>query len=283
MDIIHQVQAHSGQAEIEDTVRILHERIDSRSTIRRLHRTVVWLGAAASLLLMLLVGSGIARYRETNRWISVTNPAGSPVKDFKLPDGTQVFLNEKSSFSYRENRYSADRTVRLDGEAWFDVHQDVFHPFLVRTADGVAVRVVGTEFNLKTGKQVEAVLERGRIELLDSQGRPIVVMKPGQMARVSPQTGRLLSLDEVRTSQYTKWRNPYTVYESISFEGIVRIIEEQYGVHVQYLQKDFEDVSCRFVVWKNDSLDDFLQILGTIIPVEYTFVNDHILSITKKY
>ena len=98
MDIIHQVQAHSGQAEIEDTVRILHERIDSRSTIRRLHRTVVWLGAAASLLLMLLVGSGIARYRETNRWISVTNPAGSPVKDFKLPDGTQVFLNEKSSF-----------------------------------------------------------------------------------------------------------------------------------------------------------------------------------------
>ncbi|MDD2793054.1 MAG: FecR domain-containing protein [Sediminibacterium sp.] len=84
-----------------------------------------------------------------------------------LPDGTKVWLNSDSRLYYAENFSGAQREVRLEGEAFFDVVKDSKRPFIVKTS-GIKIRVLGTAFNVKSYPQeptIEATLVRGLIEV----------------------------------------------------------------------------------------------------------------------
>ena len=73
-----------------------------------------------------------------------------------LPDGSRAELRDGSTLDVR---YTAgERRVRLTGgEAQFSVMKDAARPFVVE-AGGVAVRAVGTVFDVRLGREVVAVL-----------------------------------------------------------------------------------------------------------------------------
>jgi ferric-dicitrate binding protein FerR (iron transport regulator) len=52
-----------------------------------------------------------------------------------LPDGSEVDLNAYSKIDYRLEK-SGIRSVKMTGEAWFNVASDPFHPFIVQSGDG---------------------------------------------------------------------------------------------------------------------------------------------------
>lgn len=80
----------------------------------------------------------------------------------EFPDGSVVYLNSHSSVAYARDFDS--RSVALTGEAFFVV-RDNMTPFMVSTALG-EIRVLGTEFNIKTNEQeLEVEVERGSVEL----------------------------------------------------------------------------------------------------------------------
>lgn len=83
-----------------------------------------------------------------------------------LPDGTTVWLNANSRLSYDDD-FMKERTVQLDGEAFFDVVKDAGRPFIINTAV-MNVKVLGTRFNLRSyegDRKSEAVLITGKIEV----------------------------------------------------------------------------------------------------------------------
>jgi len=89
----------------------------------------------------------------------------------QLPDGTQVWVNADSKFSYPESFKGQTREVFLDGEAYFDVVKDPKHPFIVHTS-GINIRVLGTAFNVKAYKAehtIEATLVHGLIEVTKTE------------------------------------------------------------------------------------------------------------------
>jgi ferric-dicitrate binding protein FerR (iron transport regulator) len=65
-----------------------------------------------------------------------------------LPDGSIVWLNSGSKLTFNADFKSEGRNVFLEGEAFFSVSKNKFHPFRVRTAD-VDIEVLGTKFNVK--------------------------------------------------------------------------------------------------------------------------------------
>lgn len=81
-----------------------------------------------------------------------------------LDDGSMVSLNTQSRL---EVAYSeAERLVRLtEGEALFDVEENISRPFLVETASAV-IRVTGTQFNVyeQNGETAVTVIE-GAVEV----------------------------------------------------------------------------------------------------------------------
>jgi len=139
---------------------------------------------AASIVLLIAVGAGL--------WLRptvLTAPAGERLAA-TLPDGSTVELNSGARLSYIRTFGGRTRTVRLTGEAFFDVAHEAQKPFIVETFNA-SVTVLGTRFNVRAWpndptRETTVVLEEGQIQLA-SVGAPeqAVVLEPGQMSRVT--------------------------------------------------------------------------------------------------
>jgi transmembrane sensor len=80
-----------------------------------------------------------------------------------LPDGSVAELKEDSHLTV--DFRSAERRVRLTGEALFHVAKNAKRPFIVE-AGGVAVRAVGTAFNVRVGeKSVDVLVTEGSVRV----------------------------------------------------------------------------------------------------------------------
>ena len=123
-----------------------------------------WMVAAASISL-LIVGLGSYLYYDYNKNVHYATNFGQTLK-VNLPDGSLVVLNANSKLSYPKNWESqSDRTVYLEGEAFFDVTEKPLSSqakFIVKT-EALNVEVLGTQFNVaKRECQTEVTLNRGK-------------------------------------------------------------------------------------------------------------------------
>lgn len=85
-------------------------------------------------------------------------------EQFALKDGSVVNLNAGSEVRVRFTA-SERRVVLATGEAHFSVTPDPARPFIV-TAAGVAVRAVGTAFNVHVGEAgVEVLVTEGKVQV----------------------------------------------------------------------------------------------------------------------
>ncbi|MCZ4279116.1 FecR family protein, partial [Rhodococcoides yunnanense] len=62
----------------------------------------------------------------------ISVPAGQRT-NITLPDGTNVWLNARTTMQYANSFNRNERVVILKGEAYFDVAKDEKHPFIVQT------------------------------------------------------------------------------------------------------------------------------------------------------
>ncbi len=98
-----------------------------------------------------------------------------------LSDGTIVTLNSGTSFKYPLTFGGKNREVYLNGEAFFEVHKDREHPFIIHT-NKMNVRVLGTAFNIKSYNneaRSETSLIHGSIEVtLNDRLSDHIILKP---------------------------------------------------------------------------------------------------------
>jgi len=108
-------------------------------------------------------------------------------KEITLPDGTAIWLNEGSSITYTAD--FEERTVELEGEAFFDVVHNPNSPFVIYAGDS-KTEVLGTAFNIRAYSeeaQVELNVVRGKVafsEKVIAQERPILTAGMSQIRQV---------------------------------------------------------------------------------------------------
>ena len=176
-------------------------------------------------------------------------------KQIKLPDGTKVWLNGESRLIYDGTLENGNtRTVRLEGEAFFDVMRNVNRPFII-TTDKISVKVLGTTFNVKaypSEERAEATLITGEIELsVNDRPKEKILMKPNEKVEVvdrslgaggiSGDERRLtltigsLSKVQVADKEYireTSWVDNKLVLKDETLEEIVPKLERWYDVDI---------------------------------------------------
>jgi ferric-dicitrate binding protein FerR (iron transport regulator) len=151
-----------------------------------------------------------------------------------LPDGTQVYLNVKSSLSYSPSFAVKRRVVQLSGEAYFEVTRDAGKPFIVRT-DAAEVKVHGTTFNIYAYPEdslFEASLVKGRIEVVSNK-KPdkAVYLRPNQKVSGNVRTGELVvSNTDLRIE--TAWKRGDLIFRSQPLKAILPQLALFYGANI---------------------------------------------------
>jgi ferric-dicitrate binding protein FerR (iron transport regulator) len=196
---------------------------------------------------------------------TITVPAGQRV-NLILPDGTDVWLNARTSISYPVVFGRNERRMKLDGEAYFNVAKDKNRPFTVSTRDG-EIEVAGTSFNVQaysTESVFETTLMAGSVRVqLNGGAASEVRLLPGQKATL--EAGRL-QVKSVEDFSHYRWREGLICFNNNTFVEVMHDFERYYGLKINVLN---QKVLQRLYTGKfryTDGIDYAMQALQKTIP-----------------
>lgn len=132
---------------------------------------IVWLASLLATAAVVVLAFTLWRRvgEQGTAFTQVASTAVGELRTIALPDGSLVRLNTDTSVEVKLTR--GERQLRLArGEAHFKVASDPARPFVV-TAGPVAVRAVGTRFNVRLRTEaVEVLVTEGKVRV-DNAGR----------------------------------------------------------------------------------------------------------------
>jgi len=219
-------------------------------------------------------------FAESAKEVVITAPAGQKAK-ILLPDRSGVWLNSGAVLSYRTDFGATDRTVKISGEAFFDVSRDESKPFLVEAGD-LVVRVLGTRFNVNSAaesKNTFVSLLSGSVDVVSAKnGSLIASLSPGQKVAVDKRTfdSRVAECDVALESI---WQSEQLKIRMEPLAEVIRKMEYWYGVEIDLLPSANDELYW-FTV-KDQSITEMLNLIDRITPIDYT-INDRHITIRCK-
>lgn len=200
-----------------------------------------------------------------------------------LSDGTVVWLNAGTRLKYPERfiKSSDERTVILEGEAFFEVAHNKEKPFTVNT-NGVNVKVLGTKFNVSAyngDPYINTTLLEGSLNIVDDMDTSnSIIIKPNYQASFQKENMHLLS-KEVKTSDYTAWIHKKIVFDDILFEELSNKLERAYNV--EFINENEEIKEERFSgQFDVEDIETILEALSASFYFEYE-VNNNLITIKR--
>lgn len=151
---------------------------------------------------------------------------------FKLSDGTLVWLNSESSFSFPNKFENGVRKVVLSGEGYFEVAKDKTKPFKVM-ANGTEVTVLGTHFNVSSyegERQTTVTLAEGSVRVNNEKSS--VLLTPNQSA-VSADLGKL-KVSNVNVAEVIAWKEGFFVFDNSDIKSIMKTLSRWYDFEIEY-------------------------------------------------
>ena len=156
-----------------------------------------------------------------------------------LPDGSIVWLNSGGELKYPTKFKAGERSVYLNGEAFFEVHSDKKNPFIVYTED-MEVKATGTAFNVEgySNDTINAVtMVNGVVEVELDRSKERLNLKPGQ--RINYNTKRQnYRVEEVDTYKWCAWKDGKLIFRDEPLDDVFRKIGQVYNADIVVMDKD---------------------------------------------
>lgn len=167
---------------------------------------------------------------------TIMAPAGGKYS-VVLPDGSRVWLNSESSITFPTAFPAHERSVKISGEAYFEIAKETRRPFSVQVGTLQKVRVLGTHFNINAYRdegEITTTLLEGSVEITSSAGNTgPVMLKPGEQAAFSGK-GKIRVQDNINTEEIIAWKNGMFQFDKADIESIMRQLSRWYNVEVVY-------------------------------------------------
>jgi len=155
-----------------------------------------------------------------------------------LADGTKVWLDAGSSITFPVAFTGKERSVKISGEAYFEVVHNEAHPFKVIAKDQV-IEDIGTHFNVDAyndEKEITTTLLEGAVKVsVDGATSTVekagIMLKPGQKSVLKNNTLDVANADIEET---IAWKNGYFRFQNEDIQSIMRKLSRWYNIDVQY-------------------------------------------------
>ncbi|SDF82264.1 FecR family protein [Chitinophaga filiformis] len=237
-------------------------------------------------ILMLVVGSTFLLRKTTGLF---NRKAGQTFRVMRVPDGNQgtlilkdgthITINGGSELLYPESFEGAERLVYLkEGEAYFDIAQDVTHPFIVKTPQ-VRVRVLGTSFSIRDyrdERHASVSVNSGKIALehLFKAG-PWLELAAGNGSVIDKYKGTITKQD-IDTTTTTAWMRGELAFQDAALQQVLQVLQHKYAMHFEV--KDSALLKRRFTAtFRNNSIQNIMQQLKLMGNINYTITDNLIL------
>ncbi len=261
--------------DMEPLLHLLHHKIFmNENQGRKQSRVLYQLQRIAALLFIpLLIGglvyfyAGKNIYRGQTIWTEIQCPKGTRAH-FELPDGSNGYLNSGSSLKY-PIPFTGNRSVRLTGEAFFDVVHNQKSPFHVVTAN-LDIKVLGTCFNVLAFNDQdfeEVTLERGKVEIYGNNHKIITRLAPNQQFNLDCKT-RKYNKREVDASRYISWIEGKLSFRNENFAQVAKRLSRWYNVDIIIADKQLEDYIF-YATFEDEQLDEVLKLIELTTPITY--------------
>lgn len=198
-----------------------------------------------------------------------------------LSDGSKVTLNAGSELKYPVQFITNEknRTVYLNGEAFFEVAKNEKQPFIVNTKD-MDVEVLGTQFNVTSytmDDKTYTVLVEGTVAAHNKLAvQEAKVLNPNQKVFFE---GNMLTKEVVNVQKYIAWVYGQLVFVDDSFEVINNKLERKYNVTINNTYIALNDINIT-ATFKNETIEQVLKTFQTYKSFEYTIKNG-VVTITE--
>jgi len=217
----------------------------------------------ASIAAILLIAFGLLKFFG-NSDTKISTEFGQQ-QTIVLLDGSEVVLNSKSELAYNEESWNENRTLFLDGEAYFKVAKG--RTFTVETTNG-SVQVLGTEFNVNSTKDYfDVVCYEGKVEVEAKDEKAQILTPQKSFRRINGLNPTLKNIEDIAPS----WINGETTFRSTPLYVVLISLEKQYGLEIE---AESVDLSKQFTgAFPNNDLETALKIVFTPLNIDYEILD----------
>lgn len=199
----------------------------------------------------------------------LSTPRGMDYKVI-LADGSEVWLNAESKIEFPTNFQGKERRVKLLGEAYFKVARNEKSPFVVST-DQMEVRVLGTEFNLKSysNEAAHVTLVKGSVAVGDTR------LTPGQDAWYDKEGH--IHVAEVDVYDVVQWKDGFFYFNDKSLVTVLRELGRWYNLGVIFRNANAMNHKVHFSALREGTVEEALSSLNSLRKVKITLQGNNII------
>lgn len=219
-------------------------------------------------ILKIKINNSLSIPTESHSTLSV--PKGGEYQ-LVLSDGSKVWLNSDSKLRFPSPFTGAERTVFLEGEAYFEVAHNPDKPFIVSTGD-MAVQVLGTKFNVKAyagDNAVYTTLVSGSVKAGSRQSTKAVILTPNEQCIYTPADDRIKT-SIVDPQAFLGWVKGRFIFENETLEEILKQLGRWYDVEIFYQNPEVAQYRFSGNVDRFEQISTLLRMIEKTYPVSFT-------------
>jgi len=223
------------------------------------------LGIAASVILLI----GFFTYSIMFSTTEFSSDYGKQLA-FELPDGSKVLLNSKSTITFDKKNWNTNRTLELNGEAYFDVERG--STFTVKTPQG-NVTVLGTEFNVNANTDFFKIsCYEGKVNVFDNSNDSNHILTPS-LGYQNIKGNAPVSLNF--NSTHPEWIDNQSIFKSTPIKHVFKALEKQYELQFKY--DNFDDSILFTGSFPNNNKEIALKTVLKSLNLTYTTQGNSII------
>ncbi len=200
-------------------------------------------------------------------------PAGQRA-ELTLTDGTKVWLNSLTTFTFPDRFTETKRDVYLDGEGYFDIAPDEEKPFNVNTHNYV-IKALGTEFNVLAYSKVnsfETSLIDGSVEVTSYDNRQNVLLAPGDKVYRDKNS---LQTSSIQHYDYFLWKKGIISFDHERVGNMLKKLELYYDIRIENRNKSILDMRYTGKFRTKDGIEHALKVLQIPTGLHYQKDNEN--------
>lgn len=191
----------------------------------------------------------------------------------RLSDGTRIYLNAESRLTVSAD-YNRDknRTVYLEGEAFFEVAPDKQRLFEVKTSNSIT-RVLGTKFNVNAyseEEEVQVVVAEGKVAFGSAEkgGSPEVQLTRNQKGTVFT-GGEIMASKVSDLDVYLDWSRGRLTFQDASVKEMSKRLERWFDIEVPIAEDVSSETRLLTGSFKDVPLSNVLHSIALSLDMDY--------------